>query len=79
MTTKSRRNHPAHATHAATGEGPVQETAPARQQIGEEERFRTTQARAYSLWEQTGKPDGDAARERCWCEAEQEIRLPHAG
>ncbi len=79
MTTKSRRNHPAHAIHAEMSEGPVQNPAPTTQKISEEERFCTIQARAYSLWEQTGKPDGDAAREQCWCEAEQEIVVPHAG
>jgi hypothetical protein len=48
------------------------------QTISPEERFRLIQARAYGLWEQAGRPDGDAAREQFWCEAEAEIVACHA-
>ena len=51
----------------------AEQTAPARQEVSEEERSRLIQVRAYGLWEQAGKPDGDAARERFWCEAEKEL------
>src|SRR5262245_60673178 len=35
-----------------------------------EQRFRNTQMRAYKLWEDAGRPEGDAERERFWREAE---------
>jgi len=59
-------------------EKPTEKPAPGWQEAGAEERFRLIQARAYALWEQAGKPDGDAARERFWREAEKEIMLFHA-
>jgi hypothetical protein len=66
MSTKTRSHH--HSDHAEMREKP---TAPAWQEAGAEERFRLIQARAYGLWEQAGKPNGNAARERFWCEAER--------
>lgn len=49
------------------------EVAHARQKSSDEEQFRLTQVRAYDLWEQAGKPDGDEARDRFWFEAESEM------
>jgi hypothetical protein len=49
--------------------------APPRRLASEEE-FQLTQMRAYYLWEQAGRPDGDAAREHFWLQAESEIAAP---
>jgi hypothetical protein len=76
MSTKTRHQH--HSNQAEMREKPTEKPAPACQEAGAEERFRLIQARAYALWEQAGKPDGDAARQRFWCEAEKEILLSHA-
>lgn len=35
--------------------------------------FERVQSRAYKLWEEAGKPDGDVAREQCWRQAECEL------
>lgn len=56
----------------------LRKPAPAGQQVSPEERFRLIQIRAYGLWEQAGRPDGDAARERFWCDAESEILASQA-
>jgi Protein of unknown function (DUF2934) len=76
MSTKTRHQH--HSDHAEMREKPTEKPAPAWQEVGEEERFRLIQTRAYGLWEQAGKPDGDAARERFWREAEKEIMASQA-
>jgi hypothetical protein len=52
--------------------------APQRR-LSSEEQFQLTQMRAYYLWEQAGRPDGDAARERFWFLAESEITPPPPG
>jgi DUF2934 family protein len=79
MSTKTRgHHHPGHASNAEMRDGRAEKPAPARQKVSEEERSRLIQVRAYGLWEQAGKPDGDAARERFWCEAEKEIMASHA-
>src|SRR4051794_31109910 len=41
------------------------------QETSPDEQFRLIQARAYFLWEQAGKPDGEAAKEHFWIEAEK--------
>lgn len=41
----------------------------------EQELFRRIQVRAYYLWENAGKPEGEEHKERFWCEAEREISL----
>ena len=41
--------------------------------ICDEERVRLIEVCAYGLWEKAGRPDGDAARERFWSEAEKQI------
>jgi hypothetical protein len=79
MSTKTRRDHRSdHSSNTETREGHAEKPAPAKQKVSEEERSRLVKVRAYSLWEQAGKPDGDAARERCWCEAENEITASRA-
>jgi Protein of unknown function (DUF2934) len=79
MSTKTRgHHHSGHASNAEMTEEPAEKPAPARQKVSEEERSRLIQVRAYSLWEHAGKPDGDAAREQFWCEAEKEIMASHA-
>jgi hypothetical protein len=56
----------------------AEKPAIAGQTINAEERFRLIQVRAYGLWEQSGRPGGDADRERFWCEAEAEVMACHA-
>lgn len=72
MSTKPRAQR--HAGHAANTETPAHDG----QTISAEERSRLIQARAYGLWEQAGRPGGDEARERFWCEAEAEVMACHA-
>jgi DUF2934 family protein len=79
MSTKTRRHrHPDNPSNIAVREGLAEKTAHAGQQVTAEERSRLIQIRAYGLWEQAGRPGGDAARERFWCEAESEILASHA-
>jgi hypothetical protein len=79
MSTKTRRHpHPDHASDIAVREGLAEKTAHAEQEVSAEERLRLIQIRAYGLWEQAGRPGGDAARERFWCEAESEILASQA-
>jgi hypothetical protein len=79
MSTKTRaHHHTGHASTAAMRERPAVKAVPVREKVSEEEQSRLIHVRAYGLWEQAGKPDGDAARERCWCEAEKEIMSSHA-
>ena len=70
---------PVRAGHAEINDKPAEKPAPAEPKVSPEERSRLIQARAYSLWEQAGKPEGDAARERFWCEAEKQIMASSAG
>ena len=79
MSTKTREHrHPAQAGSAEISAGSAEKPALTGQAISTEERSRLIRERAYGLWEQAGRPDGDAARERFWCEAEAEITASHA-
>jgi hypothetical protein len=79
MPTKTRRHrHQGLASNGNLQEGPAENTAHAGHEDSPEERFHLIQIRAYGLWEEAGKPGGDAARERCWYQAETEILAPHA-
>jgi Protein of unknown function (DUF2934) len=71
------QRHPGQAGNAEMRDGSAEKPAPARQTVSGEERSRLIQERAYGLWEQAGRPDGDTARERFWCEAEAEVMAPH--
>ena len=74
MSTKTRgHRHQGHASNGNLQEGRAEKLAPAGQEVSPEERFRLIQIRAYGLWEQAGRPGGDAARERFWCDAESEV------
>ena len=74
MSTKTRERHDlGHGSNARTTDGGAHKCAPASPKVCDEERTRLTQIRAYDLWEQAGRPDGDAVRERFWSEAEKEI------
>jgi len=74
MSTKTREHHhEGHPGNSGMGDGSAEKSAPAGQTINAEERFGLIQVRAYGLWEQAGRPGGDADRERFWCEAEKEI------
>lgn len=79
MSTRTRgRRHPGHGSNAEMREVLAEKPAPAGQEVSAEERSRLIQIRAYGLWEQAGRPGGDAARERFWCEAETEVLASHA-
>ena len=79
MSTKTRgHRHPRQAGSIEMREGSAEKPALVGQTISAEERSRLIQERAYGLWEQAGRPGGDAARERFWCEAEREIMASHA-
>ena len=79
MSTKTRRHrHQGHASSGNLREGLVENTIHAGRDVSAEERSRLIQERAYDLWEQAGKPGGDAFGERFLCEAETEI-LDEAG
>jgi len=74
VSTNARKHrHPDRPSNIAAREGLVETTVHTGQQVSAEERFRLIQIRAYGLWEQAGRPSGDAARERFWCEAESEL------
>ena len=51
--------------------GPAEKPAPTIQ--SEDDQSNSIQVRTYALWEQAGRPDGDALREQFWCEAEKEV------
>jgi hypothetical protein len=79
MSTKTRgHRHTGHAGSTEVREGSAEKPALAGLTISAEERFRLIQERAYGLWEQAGRPGGDADRERFWCEAEAEVVASHA-
>ena len=87
MSTKKRETHAAHTartssvphtSHTAIGEGPTEKPAPVVPNVSDDDRAGTLRVRAYKLWEQAGKPDGDAARVQFWCEAEKENMADHA-
>ena len=79
MSTKTRgHRHPGQAGSTEMRECSAEKPALAGRTISTEERFRLIQVRAYGLWEQSGRPGGDADRERFWCEAEKEIMASHA-
>ena len=79
MSTKTRAHrHQVHASNGNLQEGRAEKLAPAGQEVSPEERFRLIQIRAYGLWEQAGRPGGDAARERFWCDAESEVLASQA-
>lgn len=79
MSTKTRKQrHQAEASNGVVRKDLTASAAPARKEVSAEERLQLIQLRAYSLWEQAGRPGGDAARERFWCQAEKEILASHA-
>ena len=72
------RRHSGDASDSELQRRLAEESAPAGQEVSAEERSRLIQIRAYGLWEQAGRPGGDAARERFWCDAESEILASQA-
>ena len=74
MSTKTKEHRdPGHVSVAEISDVPAGKSAPAGEKASDEERTRLTQIRAYDLWEQAGRPEGDVAREQFWSEAENEI------
>ncbi len=79
MSTKARKDHHLGQTGITeTSEGSAEKPATAGEEGSAEERFRLTQIRAYGLWEQAGRPGGDAAREQFWCDAKTEVEASQA-
>jgi hypothetical protein len=54
---------------------PTSQAVPARR-LSSDQEFQLIQMRAYCLWEQAGRPDGDAARDCFWLQAEREVTAP---
>ncbi len=75
MSTKTAQRHP--PGDANMRKSPLENCAPAKTKASDEERFRLIQVRAYRLWELAGKPAGDAAQERAWHAAEEEVNACH--
>jgi len=73
MSTKTHGHHhqssPSHNGSAALAEHSAEHGSP----VNDAERINLIQVRAYGLWEQAGKPDGDSERERFWSEAEKKV------
>lgn len=68
MSMKTRAHRYAHAGHAQPSREephPMDETP--------EQHHQAIEALAYELWLKAGKPNGDAARDRFWIEAETEL------
>lgn len=59
------RSNPAHASDAASLQPPKHDGVPDQEAV---------RARAYSLWQQAGSPEGDGVE--FWLRAEQELRTP---
>ena len=79
MSKKMREHHhPVQASKAKTRECPAEKPTPVGQKVGAEEQSQLIQIRAYGLWEQAGRPSGDADREQFWRDAEKEIMVSHA-
>ena len=79
MSTKTQgHRHTGHPGSTKLRDGSAEKPVLNGQTISTEERFRLIQEHAYGLWEQAGRPDGDAASEQFWCEAETEIMSCHA-
>jgi len=79
MSTKKREHqHANHTSHTEKRGGTNDKPAPMLHEASDEEHSRLIQVRAYTLWEQAGKPSDDAAREQFWCEAEKEIMMSPA-
>ena len=78
MAHATRTSHAPHKSRTAIGEEPTEKPAPDVPNVSDNDRDETLRALAYSLWEQAGKPEGDAARVQFWCEAEKENMTGHA-
>jgi hypothetical protein len=74
----SKKKHE-HAGHAEKSQSPTERPVPVTEKPDENDRSRSIRIRAYALWEQAGKPDGDATREHFWREAEQEFTMSPEG
>lgn len=49
------------------------------EKVSLEKQAQLIRVRAYELWEQAGRPEGDVAREKFWTEAESELLTCAAG
>ena len=79
MSTKKREHpHANHASHTEKRGGTNDKPAPVLHEVSDDEHSQLIQVRAYALWEQAGKPEGDAAREQFWCAAEKELTMSPA-
>ena len=79
MTTKTHgHHHHGHESKAAKREESAERASAVGQKTDDPEKSHLIRVGAYSRWEQAGKPDGQAAQERFWFEAEQEFELCEA-
>jgi hypothetical protein len=69
---------PAKISDAKSQANPMTLAAPQRR-LSSDEEFQLIQMRAYYLWQQAGRPDGDKDREHFWFQAEREIAAPRPG
>jgi len=73
MSSKTHGHHHGHESKTEKREEAAAKAASDQGVNYEAEQSRLISVGAYSLWEKAGKPDGDEAKERFWCTAEQEI------
>ena len=81
MSKHNREPHTAHAAHRSptpTRQGPTEKPTPVVLSVSDDDRACTIRVRAYGLWERAGRPDGDAAQQRFWFEAEKDLAAARA-
>jgi DUF2934 family protein len=79
MSMKTRRHrHSGHTSNGKLRADLVEINAQTGPEDSAQESFRLIQMRAYDLWEQAGRPGGDAVREHLWYRAESEILASQA-
>lgn len=72
MSTKTKVNSGPSSSSAKITKSSVV-SVPIGQKVNAEEQIQLTQIRAYELWEAAGRPEGAAAREGFWYEAEKDL------
>ena len=66
-------HHHGHESNSEKRAEAAEQAAFAQDNASHDEQSQLVKVGAYNLWEQAGKPDGQAAKERFWFEAEQEL------
>ncbi len=71
MSTKTHgHHHPSNSSHNGSA-ALAEHSAEHGNYVNDEDRINLIKIRAYGLWEQAGKPNGDSEREHFWGEAEK--------